>query len=362
GAGGLDAGAIAEASARRPAGAGAAPGVPTGAAKDPVDPPAIRSGPPPKSDDAPPPLPVIRTGPRPEDGPEKLRSPKEDVQLPTIRSGNRMEPGKTVLIPPASTEEPPVAPPVKVAGGEEPSTDSVPMDKKAKPPVVKVPGDIAAPPLPPVPSVNDDITNTIKPPIGIELTPPAKTDKVTDKDPVAKPLVGADAPPPDRGDELLKLARAEHMKGDTEAARKIVIELLSGPYSCKEEAAALLKSIETTDHERKMTTARKAFENGLEAYHTHNYAQALAIFKQIDGTLLSSPERKSLAEMITTATAKQKEMQDATAVRNGAKLPTAPKVVPGVPDLPGVGPAPTTKAGPDSLLKQQEALAQVEFQ
>src|SRR5262249_28760545 len=42
--------------------------------------------------------------------------------------------------------------------------------------------------------------------------------------------------------------------------------------------------------------------------------------------------------------------------------PTAPKVVPGVPDLPGVGPAPTTKAGPDSLLKQQEALAQVEFQ
>src|SRR5262249_60201428 len=109
--------------------------------------------------------------------------------------------------------------------------------------------------------------------MGTNLPPPAKTDKVTDKVPVAKPLVGADAPPPDRGDELLKLARAEHMKGDTEAARKIVIELLSGPYSCKEEAAALLKSIETTDHERKMTPARKGFENGRAACQTATNAR-----------------------------------------------------------------------------------------
>ena len=56
------------------------------------------------------------------------------------------------------------------------------------------------------------------------------------------------------------------------------------------------------------------------------------------------------------------ELDIATAVRNGDKLPTGPKPAPGIPDVPLVGPTPGAKTGADNLLKQQEALAQVEFQ
>jgi len=338
---GLDAGPVNEAFAKLPSNAGPPPVVRTGANKEPVEPPVIRSGKQETTAEAPvirsgkqegpgeaAPAPIIRSGPPP------MPTPKEDIPLPIIRTGPRPGEGGAVPIPPAIDLDPPiVAPPaVKVAGGE----DTASPEKTVKPPVVTGPGEKTMPLLPPIPTI-DDLANTVKPPMAPEASP-------------------------DKGLELLKLARTEHKKGDTEAARKIVIEVLSGPYACKDEALAILKSIEVSENERKITTARKAFENGMEAYHTHNYAQALAIFKQIDGTLLSSKERKQLAEMIATATAKQMEMKDATAARNGEPLPTAPKKVPGVPDLPGVGPAPTTKVGSDNLLKQQEALAQVEFQ
>ena len=100
----------------------------------------------------------------------------------------------------------------------------------------------------------------------------------------------------------------------------------------------------------------------MDAYQTHNYAQALAIFKQIDGTLLPPRTRKKLADMIDMAAAKKKEMDDATAARTSEKLPAGPKPAPGIPEVPPTGPAPTPRVGPDNLLKQQEALAQVEFQ
>jgi type II secretory pathway component GspD/PulD (secretin) len=315
---GLDASAVAEArTAMKPK--GPSPIIRTGSRSADEDAlPVIRTGSTPADGS---PAPVIRSGTRPTDGPP----------MPVIRTGRRTggddiageKPlgGPVKLIPPASTD---TGTRTNIVGG---------LD--------------LPPPLPPVPDVKTE-ADVVKPPKAVD------------------PIVAAPPPmaqPTDKGLALLNVARTEMKRGETETAKKIAIELLSGPYSCKEEAAALLKSIETKEAEQKIVSARRAFENGLEAYHTHSYAQALAIFRQIDGTLLPSEMRKKLGEMVTVATLKNQEMVEAAAARTGAeKLPTAPKPAGGVPDLPIVGPAPVVRNGSDNLLKQQEALAQVEFQ
>ncbi|HKB01425.1 MAG TPA: hypothetical protein VKD90_04355 [Gemmataceae bacterium] len=266
------------------------------------------------------PMPVIRTGGKPTDqGP-----------MPVIRTGTKAtDDGPTPVIRTGRT-------------GEEP-TKLIPPANADKASAKADPGDL--PPLPPAPDVKAE-ADKMKPPMAIE-SPAVKMPVIRNGD---------------AGQQLLETARTEMKKGETESAKKIAIELLSGPYACKDEAAALLQTIETREAEAKITSAKRAFENGLEAYHTYNYAQALAIFKQIDGTLLPAEARKKLNDMIVTASAKQQELQDAAAARTGEKLPSAPKPAAGVPDLPIIGPAPVARTGSDNLLKQQEALAQVEFQ
>jgi type II secretory pathway component GspD/PulD (secretin) len=295
------------------------------------------------------PMPVIRTGTRPtDDGPMPIirtgGKPTNDGPMPIIRTGAK--PGDDQPMPIIRTGRRPGddAADVKAAAGD----DAVKIIPPAMPEktAVKAGGEGDLPPLPPVPDVKTEAAVT-KPPMTIE--PPAA---------VKLPVIRNG----DGGQQLLETARTELKKGDTESAKKVAIEILSGSYACKDEAAALLQSIETKEAEQKLVTAKRAFDNGMEAYHTHNYAQALAIFKQIDGMLLPAEARKKLNEMIVAASAKQQEMADAAAARTGEKLPAAPRPAVGVPDLPLTGPAPVVRTGPDSMLKQQEALTQVEFQ
>src|SRR5262249_32257931 len=138
--------------------------------------------------------------------------------------------------------------------------------------------------LPEVPDIRVD-ADSAKPPMGVTI----------------RPLEAAENT---KGQDLLKAARAEFKKGDFEAARKIAVELINGPYGVKDEAVALLKSCETADSAAKMDSARRAFDKGMEAFQNMQYAQALAIFQQIDGTLLPQDSRKKLGEMILAATAK----------------------------------------------------------
>lgn len=295
------------------------------------------------------PMPVIRTGGRPtDDGPMPLirtgTKPTDDTPMPIIRTGTKPADGTPMPI---------------IRTGKRPMDDTADLkpagsdDIKLIPPAVtdkaaaKPDGAADLPPLPPVPDVKVEADAT-KPPMAIEA--PAA---------VKMPIIRNG----DGGQQLLETARTELKKGATDSAKKIAIEILSGSYACKDEAAALLQSIETKEAEQKIATAKRAFDNGMEAYHTHNYAQALAIFKQIDGTLLPAEARKRLSDMIVAAAAKEQEMADAAAARTGGeKLPAAPRPAAGVPDLPVIGPAPVVRTWSDSMLKQQEALAQVEFQ
>jgi type II secretory pathway component GspD/PulD (secretin) len=280
---------------------------------------------------------------------------KPKAPAPVIRTGNRSDDDGPA--PVIRTGRPAIDGPAPVIRTGRPTTDDETADTKPGTRVPLIP--------PATPEKVNIISGAEQPPA---LIPDVKTEADLVKPPkLIDPVVTAPPVTPektDKGMALLNIARTEWKKGEGETAKKIAIEILSGPYSCKEEAAALLKSIETKEAEEKIVSARRAFENGLEAYHAHNYAQALAVFKQIDGALLPAEARKKLSEMITLASAKHEEMKVAAAARTGAteKLPSAPKPAAGVPDLPIVGPSSVARTGSDNLLKQQEALSQVEFQ
>lgn len=260
------------------------------------------------------PLPVIKTGARPAD---------EDAPPPVIRNGG-----------PSDLED---LPGVKTAGGEEPPIGPIPPADGAdtvKPiPTAKKTGKPDAD-VPPVPDTTSQ-AETVKPPM-VESLP-------------AKPKA-ADS---DKGQRLLRAAQAELHKGQTESARKLAIDLINGPYdpACQEAAKAIVQSADTAEAGRKIADAKRAFDKAQEAWVSGNYAQALAVFKQIDGALLRADDRKVMGDMMAAAEAQQKKGPVSE------RLPAAPKAPAGVPDLPAA-----TRTGSDNLVQQQDALRQVEFQ
>ena len=325
--------------------------------------------------------PVIHNG-RKADQPEHADKADGDSPTPIIRTGGKSK----------ADDEPEVKPEVKVAGGDDdaPPITPIPTIRSGSAPVMKpiplaparsekVEADL--PPLPPVPDTATQ-ANTVQPP------------KVTGPEPVKQPAVVGPAPiirtrdtseglpvirnrdaseglpvirsgspaKPDatqKGEELLRAARAELKKGETEAARKIAIDLINGPYDavCKDEAKGILQSADTKDAGRKLDEAKRAFDRGQEAFLARNYAQALAVFRQIDGMMLTAQDRKVMADMTAAAEGEEKKRQVTT-----DKLPAAPKPPVGVPDLPPTRPAAAPRTGADNLVQQQEALGQVEFQ
>ncbi|MEZ6142402.1 MAG: hypothetical protein R3B84_17725 [Zavarzinella sp.] len=190
--------------------------------------------------------------------------------------------------------------------------------------------------------------------------------------------------------ELLNKARTELRAGDTKAARLLAEEVIKEKMGMHDEAQALLKTIETEEFELKRSTARRAFDNGLACYNSHQYARAYGIFKQIDPNLLPASKKAELSELMHSSQVRAKSI-DSTIAMVKSEEPAVPKV-PTVPDmkdkLPNVlpdapmnpvppvppsvppippsalpGPEPKTPGtGPDNLLKQQENLAKVEVQ
>ena len=235
-----------------------------------------------------------------------------------------------------------VAPTIKTVGGSDKEKGSVVNSAVVTDPAL-APAPVAVP-LPPIPGDG----KIVKEPAPAILEP------------------GIKVPAGDnRGRIMLDQARVELKKDNTEAARKLVIEVINGPYASKDEATALLNTIEAEESERKLINARRAFENGMAAMNAHNYPSALAIFQQIDPMLLNAKNRTQLADMMSVASARQKAQKENTAIAAGIdeKTGTAPLTTgakPYVSELPGS--VPTQRVGADNLLKQQEALSQVEFQ
>lgn len=299
-------------------------------------------------------------------------------------------PARADRTPPASDDPPPLPKSIKSVDEDLPPVKPIPATRGADvirpippgPPVKvgKRPEADAPPSLPTIPDVVAEADAAKPPSVG------GSPAKAPTKDPVVEAPKKGDPAKEARGRQMLAAARAELEKGETEAARKLAVELISGRYACKDEAAALLSSVDAAESERKIDTARRAFENGMSAYYAHNFGQALAIFQEIDGTLLPVEARKRLTEMMAQADVMKKQQEAAVAAakkaaappavsagatRAGAeeRVPVTPRPAAGIVDLPPIIPpaavtpaVPVGKAGSDSLLKQQEALTQVEFQ
>jgi type II secretory pathway component GspD/PulD (secretin) len=270
-------------------------------------------------------LPKIKNGSRPSD---------EPIPMPIIRNGRKPVAEEPGLVTAGADDVPPITP--------IPTAKLLPLGDTVKPIPSTRPAKPDADLPPPLPTVPDTSTQS-------DLVKPPMADPEVKKP--TKPTV-------DKGQELLRAARTELKNGDTEAARKIAIELLAGPYDCKDEAKSLLSSIETKDASRKMADAQRAFAKAQEAFVSGSYAQAVAIFKQIDPMMLTAADRKVMSDMLASADAQEKKV--ASTGPDG--LPKAPKPAAGVPDLPSTGAAPAPRTGSDNLVKQQEALGQVEFQ
>lgn len=262
---------------------------------------------------------------------------------------------------PIPTEDP-VPAPVVAPVVKAPKTPEVP-------PIVKTPEPMEVPPVVKTPDPTEKLpvirNGGTKEPVApapvVGLEPPIKIDPptikpiVTPETPMPKPavVVAPESPKVDKGEQLLTQARLALKSGDNDTAKKLVIEVLAGQFGNKNEAEALLNSIETEEKNQKLSATRRAFENGMATLNQGNSVGALAIFKQIDPALLPASKRPQLAQMMDLANARIKEADAALVKGPDSKLPKTP-----LEEIPG----PMPKVGADNLLKQQEALSQVEFQ
>lgn len=221
------------------------------------------------------------------------------------------------MMPP--TMNPPVANPMV--------TDPPMMDPLAvKPPVLSPPATA---------KVDSTLPDLVIPP------DPKSQTTVRDPDPMT--------PKVDVGLQMLGQARAEFQNAQFENARKIVAQVLNGPYTCHKEAEDLLRTIDAADLTMRREAARVSFDRAAGAFQSRNYEQALSIFKLIDPTLLPAIKQNAMKDMSMQA---MKAMQPASTVAQG-KDPMTPRD--------GMSQS-SEKNGADSLLKQQEALMELQFQ
>jgi type II secretory pathway component GspD/PulD (secretin) len=150
------------------------------------------------------------------------------------------------------------------------------------------------------------------------------------------------APPVDQGMELLKQARLELNNAQIENAKRIVYEILNGDYTCKREAESFLRTCEAQELEIREQSAQRSFEHGVEALQSRNYEQALGIFKLVDPKLLKPAKRKALADYMVIAAKSLDKSANVVQV--------------------GVPPVDPEKSGADNLVKQEEAMRELQFQ
>ncbi len=199
-------------------------------------------------------------------------------------------------------------------------------------------------------AINPVVTEMAAPATAVETTP-AVTKLVEPVPTTVKMEV-----PTDTGAELLTKARLELQKGETETARKMAIEVLSGPYTAKADAEFLLRTIESEELQQRKLTSQRTFDSGITAYNNRDYAKALAYFKQVEPTLMEPARRSQLSELIVTAQMRAPSTSGQVANAVASKTPKSEVYQAG-------GFNDQNKPNDaDSLLKQQEQLQSLEFQ
>jgi type II secretory pathway component GspD/PulD (secretin) len=154
-------------------------------------------------------------------------------------------------------------------------------------------------------------------------------------DPGAAPApVAADT---NHGQQLLEKARQELRKGDTEMARRLAAEAYNGPYGVRDQADAILHSIDAEEISQKSLAANRSYEAGLTAYQRKDYALAGSIFQSVDVMLLAPDKQAKMRELlqmpemqarVTTVGLKGTGAQDSAGATLANDAPGQPKRAP----------------------------------
>ncbi len=136
------------------------------------------------------------------------------------------------------------------------------------------------------------------------------------------------------GQSLLEKAKLELRRGQCETARQLATEVHNGPYNLQAEAVLMLTAIDREEKNQRVLAANRNFDAGVGAYRGKDYAQALAIFAQLDPSLLAPEKREQLRSV----------MQNCSQQTGVAQAPPPPPAPPGVPIVPMS--APGVPAGP----------------
>ncbi len=103
-----------------------------------------------------------------------------------------------------------------------------------------------------------------------------------------------------KGTELLDKARLELKRGDTNMARRLTYEACKPELGVKDEAVALLRSIDAEEFNQARLQANRAFEVVQAAYRRREYAYAGSLLSRIDARYLDAEHQARLRELAQT--------------------------------------------------------------
>jgi type II secretory pathway component GspD/PulD (secretin)/tetratricopeptide (TPR) repeat protein len=167
--------------------------------------------------------------------------------------------------------------------------------------------------------------------------------------------IPAAAAPNSAGKDLLDRARLELKAGNTHMARRIAEEAFDAKYGVQREAQAMLRSIDTEEHNQTVLAARRSAEAAVDAYRRKDFKSARSIFVALDIRLLS-PEMQRLVREISA----QPEMQPEGAQRVAAKENFG--VVPAI-DIPGKAlVSDQAPSGSKGGIEEYRAMEEIAFQ
>lgn len=183
------------------------------------------------------------------------------------------------------------------------------------------------------------------------------------------------AMPSDIGETLIEKARLELNRGQFEVARQLASEAFNGPYSVRNEAAAVIRSIDAAEQSQRSASAQRGFQAGAAAFTSGDFANAHGILLQVDAGQLSAADRQSHQNMLQSCKQKMAASAQPSAPSlivpasgdepafKPAPLPAPPVTAPTprmIPSTPGSASTPT--AAGDDMTNQVKALQKVEFQ
>ncbi|MFO0879688.1 MAG: hypothetical protein U0840_20265 [Gemmataceae bacterium] len=114
------------------------------------------------------------------------------------------------------------------------------------------------------------------------------------------PVPSAPVGQPSPGQQMLENARVELSKGETANARRLAETALTGNPEVRDEAMAMLRTIDAEEFNQKRLGANRAFDAALAAYRRREYSRASAMIAALDTRLLDAERQGRLREMSQT--------------------------------------------------------------